>query len=562
MLDADSDCSGDRASATIGGPLGRESLLAYALVGAVLIACPAGCGALYDDTPSRPGFVVDGAEAGDRASLIALVDVDGDGRDDLVVEAAMGRVYVVFGREGTGPVDLAEVAAGEGGFAIEPGDVGEVTWRAFADVDGDGRVDLVATDDDGGWTYVVFGGARGGSKSSVSERGLLRLDALKDGEGLIIDHATSEELTATRFGDLVDVNGDGFADLVFGYARNGAEANANLAVIDGGPGLTSGTLPELATGTHGRVEAWEELYDVEVIEAAVAGDVDGDGFDDILVHLVSSGGYFFHPVVLFHGGPSETWPQREMLEVSDQDGFSQRGFGGNVDLNGDGLSDVYVHGYGGPWSEFSAGHVVIVRLTPAPQPGPSASWYSGGATFAVSVDDRQFLELRGIGDVNADGLDDIVVTTDVDEVRRTVIVYGVGGGSGGRREVDRDVLPKEGVELSVPAALPIGDVSGDGQGELVLLDRRSEGGTARRDQLYVVYGHDDWSGGVDLEAIADGEGGFLIEGERRDDDLGAEVAVGDIDGDGLGDLVVAAPEADANGTSSGRIYVYFGAQEL
>lgn len=52
----------------------------------------------------------------------------------------------------------------------------------------------------------------------------------------------------------------------------------------------------------------------------------------------------------------------------------------------------------------------------------------------------------------------------------------------------------------------------------------------------------------------------MVKGERLGDDFATEIDVGDINGDGIGDLVVTAPRADSNGQRSGRVYVFFGSE--
>ena len=94
-------------------------------------------------------------------------------------------------------------------------------------------------------------------------------------------------------------------------------------------------------------------------------------------------------------------------------------------------------------------------------------------------------------------------------------------------------------------------------------------GVANAGQAYVVFGTTS-TGGVNLANImpADvtiaqsgmvGVGGFGIAGINADDNAGRVVyGAGDVNGDGLSDILVAAPWADSNGASSGSLYVVFG----
>jgi len=115
------------------------------------------------------------------------------------------------------------------------------------------------------------------------------------------------------------------------------------------------------------------------------------------------------------------------------------------------------------------------------------------------------------------------------------------------------------------------DMNGDGIDDIIIGAHHRDVGT-RHDagQAYVVYGRDTARTGnfpaafplADLlpDAGGDGTGGFVLNGINADDTAGQSVSTaGDINGDGIGDLVIGAPQADPQGRiSAGQSYVVFG----
>jgi hypothetical protein len=105
-----------------------------------------------------------------------------------------------------------------------------------------------------------------------------------------------------------------------------------------------------------------------------------------------------------------------------------------------------------------------------------------------------------------------------------------------------------------------GDVNGDGLADLIVGASYSDPAAgADAGRSYVVFGKTGTTA-IDLSAVAEGTGGFVINGQGTADNSGGSVSsAGDVNGDGLADLIVGARASDpAAGADAGRSYVIFG----
>lgn len=112
-----------------------------------------------------------------------------------------------------------------------------------------------------------------------------------------------------------------------------------------------------------------------------------------------------------------------------------------------------------------------------------------------------------------------------------------------------------------------GDINGDGIDDLIVgayrVDLDDPYGISGHGRSYVVFGATSgWPSELELSSL-NGSNGFVLNGEAVDDESGVSVSgAGDINGDGIDDLIIGAHQADPNGSDSGRSYVVFGSNTV
>ncbi len=305
-----------------------------------------------------------------------------------------------------------------------------------------------------------------------------------------------------------------------------------------------------------------------------AGDINGDGIDDILIgnpNYKSNKGVVY---VVYGGNDLSNFSFDEDLESSrgfkiegsaaeDNLGTSIKGLG---DINGDGVNDFFIVA---PGAYSSYGVVYVIYGSKSKQSNMDLSTgLSLSRGFTIRITSGYSLisfVVNTVGDVNGDGIQDLIfglpgyrVSSDPLSSRGIVFVIYVSGKNSPNITITESIDPSQGFfiqgsnntfyfGLSVSTA---GDINEDGIDDIII------GGIDIIGRAYVLYGSKEKPGSIDLNNGLDVTRGFVITLETTSlNYFGFSVSyAGDLNNDGIADVAIGAPLENTYGS----VYIIYG----
>lgn len=482
---------------------------------------------------------------------------------------------------------------GTNGFLLDgesPGDNSGISVSNAGDMNADGIADLAV----GAWraspggrknagkSYVIFGSNKGWGSP-------LNLSSLTGPNGFIFIGEVAGDNTGYSVSSAGDINGDGINDLVVGGNYNPNNGNTKCYVIFGSKAPWKSPLEHSSlNGNNGFTINGGILSDSSRFVGSGIGDVNGDGIDDLIIGAYNSNFWAGRSYVIY--GSKSSWNSTlDLSNIKGVNGFVLNGqandysgssVSGAGDINGDGIADFIVGAPGVYFASQSYGRTYVIFGSKAGWKSPfelsSINGFNGFILNGEAPGDFTGSSVSAGGDINGDGIADLIVgaifasPNNKTGAGKTFVIFGARRGwwsspmnlsslNGANGFILNGEAAGDSCGGSVSGA---GDINGDGISDLIV--GASDAFPTNKPfagKSYVIFGSKaGWNSRIELSSL-NGINGFILNGEDAYDNSGSSVSgAGDINGDGIDDIVVGAPVGPSpnNETRVGKTYVIFG----
>lgn len=362
-----------------------------------------------------------------------------------------------------------------------------------------------------GTAYIFHGSATGVSSTAARS----------------INGVTAGNYFGFALASLGDVTGDGCGEIAIGAYNNSSGKGAVYIYHGSSSGIGSSASTTLAGTSSGGEFGWS---------VDGAGDVNGDGYNDLVVgadYIGAGNGAAY----VYYGGPSGISSTSVTSLAGSGAGYFGWSVAGVGDVNGDGYDDIAV---GAPYHSASVGRVYVFHGASAGLGGSVVATLSGSGSAAEAFG----WAVSGAGDVNGDGYGDLAVGSS-DYSSATGAVYVYEGGSGGvSTSYDLRLLGASTGSYFGSAVSGGDDINADGYDDLIV---GAYGISTNTGAAYLFEGS---SAGLASTAVTS------LSGLSTGTYFGAAVSMaGDVNKDGYGDVIIGAFGTTSN---RGAAYVFHG----
>ncbi|MBI4407258.1 MAG: FG-GAP repeat protein [Candidatus Kerfeldbacteria bacterium] len=308
-----------------------------------------------------------------------------------------------------------------------------------------------------------------------------------------------------------------------------------------------------------------ELSDLAVVTGATEGtlattglaqigDVNGDGYEDVALGAPDAGDESQGAVYILYGQADRIdqvvfadLPTLVGEEAGDQLGSVVAGLG---DINADSYDDFALTSQYHDTGENNPGTVYLIygqataytNQTVASRP----RWYG------ADNNDHAGVSLAGVGDINSDSYDDWAVgaTWHDDRSGGIYVLYGQATAFTGTQQLSDQPFFSGSDDFDYAgSAIAAGDVTGDGVSDIVVSAPRYDGTERDVGTVYTIPGRTTAYNSTNLDTFTS------VSGATKRERIGTSLAVGDVTGDNVNDIIVGVPYSDTAGDNAGVVYV-------